>query len=161
MQIRFSVGFASPFSCTYEFSDGFPQVDLAHLFFSCKTFVLVNEKCGLQSLPPSLFRLVVVIVVVIDYHPSTTCMFPSFVLWSSAHHLHLASVLLVVQHITKVLHHIYIIDVVESLRLFSCRLQALEPQAIEPQARTIMTGFLSARHSWFPLHVLTIPVWCS
>ena len=56
-----------------------------------------------------------------------------------------------------VLHYIIISDVGQSFRLLSCRLQALGPQAIEPQARTNMTDCLSERHSWFPLHVLTIP----
>ena len=56
-----------------------------------------------------------------------------------------------------VLHYINFIDNVESLRLWSCRLQALEPQAIEPQARTIMTDCLFQKDTWFPLHVFTIP----
>ena len=41
MQIRFSVGFASPFFCTYDFSDGSPQVDLAPSFYKCKTLLFV------------------------------------------------------------------------------------------------------------------------
>ena len=81
MQIRFSVGFATHFSCTDEFIDGFPQVGLAPSFFPCKTLLLVKENVDCSHwLPPSLFCIVGVIVAVIDYDPSTTCMFPSLVL---------------------------------------------------------------------------------